>query len=408
MDLSSGKLYWPTTMQSFPAYEPLEQDTTCDVLIIGAGGSGAQLAYYLSEQDIDIVVVDKGQPGLGSTAVNTALIQYAGDKMFFELANSFGEDNAARHLKLCEKAITELEKASREIMIDSDFIRRDSLYYASEAQDIKKLEREFNLLTKHHFSVEWLTGDKISALFPFKKDAAILYKNDAELNPLKFTIGLLELAKNRGTRIFSNTEIAGKKLEKDFVTFYTKNGYSITAKKVIIAAGYETLEFKNEKNAVITSSYNVVTSPVEDLSGWYNRALIWETARPYIYLRTTADNRIIIGGLDDNTSYADDRDAKILNKRNQLMNELHKLFPDLAVSPDYYIGAFYGGTHDGLPMIGQYEDFPNCYFLMGYGDNGYVYSMLLGKIINDLIVKDKHPDSDLYLQTRPIMNRDKN
>ena len=90
------------------------------------------------------------------------------------------------------------------------------------------------------------------------------------------------------------------------------------------------------------------------------------------------------------------------------MNELHKLFPDLAVSPDYYIGAFYGGTHDGLPMIGQYEDFPNCYFLMGYGDNGYVYSMLLGKIINDLIVKDKHPDSDLYLQTRPIMNRDKN
>ena len=27
-------------------------------------------------------------------------------------------------------------------------------------------------------------------------------------------------------------------------------------------------------------------------------AMIWETARPYLYLRTTSDNRIIAGGRD--------------------------------------------------------------------------------------------------------------
>lgn len=30
------------------------------------------------------------------------------------------------------------------------------------------------------------------------------------------------------------------------------------------------------------------------------------------------------------------------------------------------------GTHDGFPIIGQHEEFPNCYFLMAYGDNGAV------------------------------------
>lgn len=151
---------------------------------------------------------------------------------------------------------------------------------------------------------------------------------------------------------------------------------------------------------MISSSFNIVTSQIEDLSFWHNRTLIWETARPYVYLRTTADNRIIIGGLDENTSFVDDRDAKILHKRDMLIQELIKLFPDLRVTPDYYIGAFYGGTHDGMPMIGQYDEFPNCYFLMGYGDNGLVYSMVLSKIITELIVSGDHPDLDLYLKTK--------
>ncbi|PFU31481.1 FAD-dependent oxidoreductase, partial [Bacillus cereus] len=84
------------------------------------------------------------------------------------------------------------------------------------------------------------------------------------------------------------TEIVGKKLEKECAIFYTKGGNSITANKVIVAAGYEGLEFKKEKNATLISSYAVVTNPVEDLSSWYKRTLIWETARPYIYMRTTA------------------------------------------------------------------------------------------------------------------------
>ncbi|WP_370543802.1 NAD(P)/FAD-dependent oxidoreductase [Geobacillus sp. 46C-IIa] len=144
----------------------------------------------------------------------------------------------------------------------------------------------------------------------------MLTKNDGEVNPYKLTIGLLEYAKNRGVRLFEQTEINGKKLEKDKAIFYTKTGAVIRAKSVIIAAGYETLAFKKDPNAVLTSTYAVITNPVDDFSSWYNRTLIWETARPYIYMRTTADNRVIIGGLDEDTAYADERDAKLIHKRD--------------------------------------------------------------------------------------------
>ncbi|MGG0771292.1 hypothetical protein ABHN07_18095, partial [Priestia megaterium] len=58
--------------------------------------------------------------------------------------------------------------------------------------------------------------------------------------------------------------------------------------------------------------------------------------------------------------------------------------------------------HDGLPLIGIYDEMPNCYFLSGYGDNGTVYNMVLAKIIAEQITTKKSSDLELYIQTRKV------
>lgn len=405
MDLHTGKFFWTTTLPSPPTYPSLQEDITCDVLIIGAGSSGAQFSHFLSETDLRVVVVDKRKVGHGSNLPNTGLIQYLGEKMFFELVNTFGEEHAVRHFKLCEQAICDIEAASQNLPISSDFIRRDSLYYASCESDIEKLEKELYYLQKHGFKAVWLTEKQLCQKYPFQKRAALYTYNDGEINPYKFTHGLIKQASDKGVQIYEDTEITGQKLEKDTATFFTKNGHAITAKKVIIAAGYEGLEFKKDKNAILGSSYAIVTTPVSDFSSWYKRTLIWETARPYSYIRTTADNRVIIGGLDEDTDIAEERDAKLIHKRDTLLKEFQKLFPNIDVKPEFYFGAFYGGTHDGLPMIGIYEEMPNCYFIYPYGDNGLVYSMVFARIIRDVFINGSSSDLDLYRQTRPFLKR---
>ena len=165
------------------------------------------------------------------------------------------------------------------------------------------------------------------------------------------------------------------------------------------------MEIKKEKMASFVSTFTVTTNPIADLSTWHNRTLIWETARPYIYMRTTKDNRIIIGGLDDNTNYPEDRDSKLVNKKNKLIEELNKRFPTINAQAEFYLTAFYGGIADGIPIIGQYEQYPNCYFLFAFGDNGTVYSQALSKIIAKDIVEGNSPDLALYLQDRPLLNK---
>ncbi|WP_053361174.1 FAD-dependent oxidoreductase [Bacillus sp. FJAT-27251] len=404
MNVQSGKYYWPATLADPPSYPALEEDLHCDVLIVGGGSSGAQCAYYLADTSLDVVVIEKNTAGSGSTSSNTALIQYSGEKLFTDLIHTFGKDYIERHLQLLKEAINEIETASKTVEMDFEFTRRDTLYSASCGEDVPRLKAEFELLKQHGFELDFWTQEKIQAHYPFSRDAAIYSYNDGEINPYKFTHALLEFAAKNGVRIYENTEMNGhhynQQEERMIVT--TKTGHSIHARYVIFAAGYEGIDIRKDKHVSFVSTYTVTTKPVEDFSAWYNRTLIWETARPYLFMRTTADNRIIIGGLDDNTAYPEDRDSKLMAKKDRLIKEFNLMFPDLKVEPEYYLAAFYGGTVDGLPIIGIYDEYPNSYFLFAFGDNGTVYSQMLSKIISKEIVEGNSPDLPLYLQNRPL------
>lgn len=403
MNLQSGMYYWPTTLQDPPSYPRLNKDIACDVLIIGGGSSGAQCAFYLADQGVDVVVIEKGKVGSGSTSTNTALIQYSGEKMFTKLSNTFGQKIINRHLRLLKQAIDEIENAAKLSPIDAEFFRRDSLYFASAMEDIKKLEEEYHFLKQQGFPVDWFDRGDIEANYPFSKEAAVYFYNDGELNPYRFSHGLLSYAGKRGIRIYEHTEMNGHFFDshKQAMRVSTKTGYGIRASHVIFAAGYEGIDVKKEKLVSFSSTYTVTTKPV-DLATWHNRTLIWETARPYIYMRTTADNRIIIGGLDDSTNYPEDRDSKLKHKANLLIEECNRRFPAIHAEAEYANAAFYGGTVDGLPIVGIYDEYPNCYFLFAFGDNGTVYSQLLTKLIVQDIIQGKSDDLLLYRQDRPL------
>jgi glycine/D-amino acid oxidase-like deaminating enzyme len=407
MNLQSGTYYWPTTFPDAPSYPALKEDLSCDVLIIGGGSSGAQCSYYLADTNLDVAVIEKSTVGSGSTSTNTALIQYSGEKMFTDLINTFDEGYIERHLQLLKEAINEIEAASKKVTIDCEFNKRDTLYSASCAEDVERLKKEYEFLKQHNGELTFLTKEEIEAKYPFSRDAAIYSYNDAEINPFRFTHALLEYAASKGITIYENTEMNGHHYdeERGKMIVSTKNGFSIQARYIIFAAGYEGMEIKKEKKASFVSTYTVTTNPVDDLSEWYNRTLIWETARPYIFMRTTRDNRIIIGGLDDNTTYPNDRDSKLIHKKNKLIEEFNKMFPTIKVQPEYYLSAFYGGIVDGIPIIGKYEECPNSYFLFAFGDNGTVYSQMLSKLIVKEIVEGDSPDLALYLQERPLLNK---
>ncbi|WP_232697151.1 NAD(P)/FAD-dependent oxidoreductase [Brevibacillus daliensis] len=397
MNLKTGSLLWMDSYPDAPTYPCLENDIACDVLVIGGGEAGALTAYQLIKCGLDVVLVDKRSIAHGTSSASTGLLQFANDKSLGSFVHSIGEENGCRFYQLCREALEHLSDITNSLPLSVDFQRRPCLYFASCPEDVITVQTEYELYKKMGFPVTYFTEGQIAERFPFKKLAGLYSEGDAEVNPYKLAHGLIQYGQQRGMRVFEKTEIKRHRMEEGKLLFLSSNGSHIRCKYAVYATGYETQEYKSNSNAFLGSTYALATQPYEDFSSWTDRCLIWETARPYLYIRTTADNRVIAGGLDIATAKEQDRDKRLLHKTELLIEKLQELFPTLPeMKAEYAWAGTIGGTHDGLPLFGPQEGYPNSYFILGYGGNGTVCSTVGSLILKDLITKGHHPDAEMF------------
>lgn len=385
VNLHNGELYWSTT-----EYKELRKNdkktpaAKYDVIVVGGGMSGALSAYTMKKQGLSVALIDKDKIGHGSTSANTGLLQYSNDIMLHELAQQIGEEDAVLFYKACRKAVEQLKKTAAELDYDCSFHSRKSLYFASERSDAEKLQKEFEMLKRYGFEVEFWDRQTIEQHYPFSKEAALITFGDAEVNPLLFSQGVIDKSRDMGVDLFEKVDITNYSDGEESVELSTSAG-NFSAGQIIFAVGYDHAPFLQQKQLELNRSFVVTSSPIEDLEEWKDRALIWETQRPYLYLRTTEDNRIIAGGLDEPFSESGGSRKHLVERVGKLSQQVKALFPMYSFDTDFSWSAVFGESGDQLPFIGRHPKKDRYYYLLGYGGNGTVYSMLGSELLADLI-----------------------
>jgi len=386
MPLHFGSLFWPNSYREPVSYPELHGRLGKKAVIIGGGVTGVICGYMLISSGIDTVLIEQNRIGTGSTSANTGLLQYSNDKMLSELVKALGETDAVRFYRACKQASEKLCDISETLPRGTEFKRRSSLYYASAPQDKEMLRKEYDTLVTHGFYADWWEEAQIAAHFPFRRSAAIVTRGDAEVNPYVFVHALAEEAVKRGLEIYEGTKMLSVEPRSEGYTIVTGSG-RIEANHVVYAVGY-TPEAAGGRwpKTKLHRSYAIVTNPLPSLAEWHERFLLWETARPYLYLRTTSDNRIIIGGLDEYLRQPVASKQELRAHSMRLLAELRRLFPAYSPEIRYEWNATFGESADGLPWIGEDPDRPAQYYCLGYGGNGTIYSYLGAEIIRDRIL----------------------
>ncbi|TYP70307.1 NAD(P)/FAD-dependent oxidoreductase [Paenibacillus methanolicus] len=405
--LYSGKLYWPDTLPAYTRYPQLAENRSVRVAVVGGGMSGVLCAHALASAGIDTLLVERDEIAVGSSAANTGLLQFSNDIMLVELMAQVGDGRAVDFYRACRRAVDQLEQRATELRTDAGFRRTSSLYYASEEQDVPKLRREYEALFHNGFDVEYWEADRIAAHFPFRKAGAIVTHGDAEINPFRFVHGLADQAVRHGLAVCEHTGIISHIPANGFHRLMTETGAVIEAEHVIYAVGYEPEELRGHLiKAELNRSFAMVTEPVPSLAGWHKQWMIWETRRPYLYLRTTQDGRVVIGGLDEDEETPVTGGRELRAHTDRLERELGALFPDIDARAAYEWSATFGESRDGLPFIGPDPALPGIYYCLGYGGNGTVYSMLASQLLLDLI-RGEEPDpiASLLRLDRPAPDR---
>lgn len=367
-----------------PAYQPLEQSFKTDIAIIGGGITGALAAEHLTARGFSVVVIDREQPGFGSTAASTAMLQWEIDRTLGELETLYGFERAAGIYRRSAACVAGLAKLIAAHGITCGFQPRNTLYLANNHEGARELMEERQLRRRAGLPGHYLEHPDLLTQYEFDRDAAILSPGSAEADPVLLTWALLQIAFSRGARLL-NASVTSLHSEGGHVTAETNGAHVIEARHVVLATGYSMPGLDMPKLHRTSSSWALATVPQKPDDLWRDGMLLWEDSHPYLYVRTTDDNRIIVGGEDDDTTDPEERDLKLPGKVMTIREKLKRLWPRADTRVEHAWCGTFGETADGLPLIGSVPGMAGVYAAYGYGGNGITFSYLAGQMIGAML-----------------------
>jgi glycine/D-amino acid oxidase-like deaminating enzyme len=376
----------------------ITENLKCDALIVGGGITGSLIAERLTRQGLDVVIIDRELPGRGSTAASTSMLLWEIDRSLTQLTETYGFERASRAYQASLQAVGGLKSLVAELGLPCDMREKDSIYLAAGPTS-KELIEEHELRQRASLPGVFLDHAALLEHFGIARAGAIVSPGAADADPMQLAHGLLMIAVSRGARLFEAEALAFDAASHS-VGVQLEDGHEIEARHVILATGYVMPEIIHSTVQTVSSSWAIATAPQPE-NIWKGGALIWEDSKDYLYARTTASGRIIIGGEDsDEIVEPDARDALIPEKSRILAEKLGALWPRANRDIAYRWAGTFDTTRDGLPLIGPVPGKKGIYAAYGYGGNGITFSYLAAQLIGGLIAGETSPLIDDFALER--------
>lgn len=391
MNLKSNEPFWLIKNGLINSFPSLKENATCDVLIVGSGITGSLIAHQCVQDGFKTILIDKREIAHGSSSATTSMLQYEIDTPLYQLIELVGKEGALASYEACSQAIDQLAKLVRKIKSKAGFAMKDSLYFAPLKKDIKWLKQEFEARKKMGFDVKWMEAEDILKKYNLQKAyGGILSKQAASMDAFLFIHEIFAYNLKRGLEVYDKTELTAVKYHARHNEVKLNTGATVKCKRIVYCVGYESAGMIKEKFVDLISTYAMVSEVMPEESKKYNDILIWNTENPYIYLRTTDDNRMLIGGEDEEFRDPMERDSLIGKKEQKLRRSFEKYLPHVPFYPDFAWAGTFGKTKDGLPYIGEHKDFKNSYFVLGFGGNGITFSVTGMEMVSLWLKGKKH------------------
>jgi glycine/D-amino acid oxidase-like deaminating enzyme/nitrite reductase/ring-hydroxylating ferredoxin subunit len=391
---------WMAT-QELPPFTPLQQNISTDVCVVGAGIAGLTVAYMLCLEGRRVVVLDDGPIVSGETERTTAHLVNVLDDRFFELERIHGEEGARLAAESHTKAIACIETIVAGEEIACDLQRLDGYLFVPPAESKGILERELAAASRAGLLVERVERAPLPA---FDTGTALRFANQAQFHPLKYLAGLVQAIVREGGLIFAQTH-ATKIEDGTSPHVETQNGCTVSAKAIVVATNTPV----NDRVTMHTKQapYRTYVIGARVPTGSVPRALYWDTAEPYHYVRlqtvrnatTDAEHEVlIVGGEDHKTGQADDMEERFARLESWTRERFH------VESVEYRWSGQVMEPADSLAFIGRNPGDKNVYIATGDSGNGMTHGTIAGILLTDLICGRENHWSKLYDPSRKPMH----
>jgi len=373
------------------AFPALQEDEETDVCIVGGGLTGLTLAYLLAPSH-RVLVLEKNEIGSGDTGRSTGHLTCVLDDDYGVLIKRFGEDGAATAVKAHGAAVNFIESVIAKEKLDSDFERVDGWLVGEPGED-ERIERKADAARRAGIADAVL---EISAPFEGRRAGPCLrFPRQAQLDPWRYVQGLAQAVAGLGGVIRSGSAVT-RITESSRASVLVEVGHGpIVRASALVVATHAPLGGKPGIHARLQAHRTYVITGLLP-KGKTPRALAWDTASPYHYVRraphSASDDLLIVGGEDHRTGEASDA----ARRYESLERWARERFPSLGPIEHRWSGQVYEPS-GGLGFVGRAPGHHGQkLFVTGHSGNGLTIGTLSAILLASLLREGDHAWSAVF------------
>jgi hypothetical protein len=254
--------------QSAPSLPP-----SVDVLIIGAGLTGAAAAYHLGtavrDRGVHVALIDRGDPATEASGRNGGNFEllpensiglYGGlarERLQFlkhvypsvpiEVLRAESERQASLVLGIALRNRDRLQQIIDNESIDCDFSPRGWIYLAHTESEEQGMCEEVMLAAQHGQRIELWSRRKIFEQFNIRTDfVGRFIPGDGTYHPFKYVCGVIKAALKSGVELYTRVRVKRIRSTSPDCHYLTTDRGRIVARRVIVATNAFTRELLPE------------------------------------------------------------------------------------------------------------------------------------------------------------------
>ncbi len=360
-----------------PARPMLSGDVSADVAIVGGGVAGLTTALLLQLEGLDVVLVEAGRIGHGSTGNSTGKVSSLHGLLYSELVSRHGMDKAAQYGAANQQAIAVVESLALKMERDCRFVRTPAYVYTTSPDRVEDLQREFEAAAELGLPAHLTTVTDL----PFQVEQALRFDDQARLDIGLYMAGLAELVEKAGGRIYEHTKAVDLD-EQLSETVVTTPGGRVSAGRTVVATLIPTFDrggyFGRMKP---TRAYGIAAR----VNGGGLEAVHINVGSPTRSTRPWRDDGIVVVGEGHPTG----TEQAIPSRWGELERWAREHF-DIE-SFEYRWSAQDYTTLDGLPYVGRSGLSKRVYVATGFRKWGLTNGTAAAQILTDLFLERDNP-----------------
>ncbi len=382
--------YWfdSSGLRDDPLRPALRGAAKADVAIVGGGFTGLATAIAIARRQPDrrVVVLEGARCGYGASGRNGGFadVMYTG---FGAFASQQPPEVVRGVYDTIATGLRAIERLVEQDGVACDLESNGAIRMATTDAQIEALEQGHAGLVALGVSARLVEGAEFRGLVRTERfRAGLVIPTSAILNPAKLARGMARVAESLGVAIHEATRVVRIEPGRP-VRIATEHGELEAAQAVLATNGYTPQLGIFTTRLLPLCNYVVATEPLSpaqwEAIGWSGRQGLSDARLQFMYLRPTADGRIVAGG--EGAPYFTGSRPSSGNHQptiEKLQRSLLETFPALAgIRFTNAWGGTMAFTRDFTPRIGALGPEGNLFFGLGYCGEGVVMSQVAGRIL---------------------------